>query len=1030
MPVSARRVPPLAVLLLAVVPALSLAPGASGQYFGRNKVQWERFDWKTLKTEHFDIYYYADEAVIADAGRMAERWYGRLTDVFGFELVERRSIILYADPSDFQQTTVVGGLIGEGTGGLTEPLRTRVVMPLAGTYEDTDHVLGHELVHVFQFQILLGPENTQASRSTVVPPLWWIEGLAEYLSLGRESALTAMWLRDALLRDELPEVERLSRDPRLFPYRWGHAFWAYVGGRWGDRTATQLFTAGTQIGIEAAIRDVLGLSLEDFSAQWKQAIASAYGPALDRRASPREVGRRVLPREGEARDVNVSPELSPDGSELIFLSTRSLFTFDLYLADAKTGEIKRKLLSADSDPHFEALRFIDSSGSWSPDGRKFAFAAVAEGDSRLAVLDVASRDVERRFGFDEVDAISNPAWSPDGRSIAFSGIAEGVMDLYLVDLESGALRRLTNDRYAELHPAWSPDGRTIAFATDRRGGTDLEALVYAPSGIRLLDVAGGGSARDVAPFPGAKHIDPQFSPDGRDLYFISDRGGVSDVYRFALESGEVFQVTRAGTGIAGITELSPALSVAGRTGELLFSVFYDTDYYLQALAPAEARGERVEAAAGAEATAAALPPLESPGESLVTSYLAHGVPEPPAEGDFETDDYDPGLSLEYLGPAAGVTVSTLGYGFGGSLIAQFGDVLGQRSVGAVLFGQGGEFSDFGGQVYYLNQEQRFNWGGSVERIPYLSARTFVSPTTVEIDGQEVPGRLIQQVRETVTETGGSLIAQYPFSTTRRFEVSAGYTRLGFEREVESIVAVGDQIFDSGIDDLPAPESLDLYQGTVAFVGDSSYYGFTSPVRGQRYRFEIEPTFGSLEFQSALADYRRYQFWRPVTLAVRGLHYGRYGTDAESERLTPLYIGYPTLVRGYELGSIDIAECTTVAEDPQACPEFDRLIGSRMAVANLKLRVPLFGTEGFGLIELPFLPTELSAFVDAGVAWTKDQTPELRFDPDSIERVPVVSAGLSARLLLGGFAVLEFYYAKPFQRPEESWVTGFTISPGW
>jgi outer membrane protein assembly factor BamA len=242
--------------------------------------------------------------------------------------------------------------------------------------------------------------------------------------------------------------------------------------------------------------------------------------------------------------------------------------------------------------------------------------------------------------------------------------------------------------------------------------------------------------------------------------------------------------------------------------------------------------------------------------------------------------------------------------------------------------------------------------------------------------------------------------------------------------------VGDQVIDRNERSLAAPPGLQLYQGSLALVGDNSYFGYTSPVRGWRYRFEVEPTFGDLTFQSLTLDYRHYFFARPLTFAVRGMHVGRYGTDAENDRLVPLYLGYPTLVRGYEIGSIDLSECTPDPNDPGACPEFDRLVGSRLGVLNLELRLPLFGTEGFGLFRTRFLPVELAAFVDAGTAWTEHTTPKIRFDEDTFERVPVVSAGVSARLLLGGFAVLHFYAAKPFQRPQEDWVMGFFIAPGW
>jgi len=254
--------------------------------------------------------------------------------------------------------------------------------------------------------------------------------------------------------------------------------------------------------------------------------------------------------------------------------------------------------------------------------------------------------------------------------------------------------------------------------------------------------------------------------------------------------------------------------------------------------------------------------------------------------------------------------------------------------------------------------------------------------------------------------------------------------MSFDRELFQAIAVGDTIVDRNEESLASGETLGLFQGSLALVGDNSYFGFTSPVRGERYRLEIEPTFGTLRYQSLLADYRRYVFRRPVTLAFRALHFGRYGSDAESNRLSPLYIGHDTLVRGYRIGSIRADECTPAPSNPNACPEFDRLIGSRIGVANLELRLPIFGTEGFGLFELPWLPTELAAFVDAGVAWTADESPELTFTERSFERIPVVSAGIAARILLGGFAVLQFYYSEPFQRPERGRVTGFVIAPGW
>jgi outer membrane protein assembly factor BamA len=187
--------------------------------------------------------------------------------------------------------------------------------------------------------------------------------------------------------------------------------------------------------------------------------------------------------------------------------------------------------------------------------------------------------------------------------------------------------------------------------------------------------------------------------------------------------------------------------------------------------------------------------------------------------------------------------------------------------------------------------------------------------------------------------------------------------------------------------------------------------------------------------------------------VRALHYGRYGKDADSERMSPLFLGYETYVRGYAVESFTGDECSQSLSSARAeCPEFDRLIGSRLAVINLELRVPLFGVEGLGLINMPFLPTEISPFIDAGLAWWgsdaiacsvftnggecppqfeyQPSDPRITFDRNTTDRVPVISTGVSARMNILGYLILEAYYAYPFQRPERGGHWGFNISPGW
>ncbi len=131
------------------------------------------------------------------------------------------------------------------------------------------------------------------------------------------------------------------------------------------------------------------------------------------------------------------------------------------------------------------------------------------------------------------------------------------------------------------------------------------------------------------------------------------------------------------------------------------------------------------------------------------------------------------------------------------------------------------------------------------------------------------------------------------------------------------------------------------------------------------------------------------------------------------------------MRGYSYYSFESGECS--AAD---CPEIGRLRGTRVALASAEVRIPLFGTPSLGLISFRYLPTDLSLFVDAGLAWTEEEPPVLEWSRRSPERIPVVSAGVSTRMNLFNALVLEIYYAYPFQRPEKGGHMGLLILPGW
>lgn len=1026
-----RLVTPLA--LLGAFHALRPAP-LHAQYFGRNKVQYEEFDFRILKTSHFDLYFYpAESLAVHDAGRLAERWYTRHSDSFRHTF-DRKSVVFYADQPDFQQTNVIGESISEGTGGVTEGLRTRVVLPFTGIYADNDHVLGHELVHVFQYSVAEAGPGGLARLNAL--PLWLIEGMAEYFSLGRDNPLTAMWLRDAAEREKLPTIRQLTTDPRFFPYRYGQALWAYVGGRWGDRAIVDVYRTSLRIGFEDGIRRVLGISTDSLSKDWIAATRRAYVPVLEGRTRPNQAGDPVLQIDRKSGDMNLAPTVSPDGRLVAFFARRGLFEVELFVADAQTGRVIRRLAGPTSNSHFDAITFISSSGAWSADNQRFAFIAQAEGDHEIAILNVNTAEIERRIRVPGVGAIANISWSPTGRTIAFSGQHGGLSDLYLLDVDAGTVRQLTNDRYADIQPTWSPDGRTIAFSTDRGASTSFETMTFSDLQLATYDV-GTGALTVLPVFRRGKHLNPQYSPDGRSIFFISDQDGFSDIYRYDIASTGVFRVTQLSTGVSGITATSPAMSVARTTGRMLFSVFVDQGYAVFALDSSRARGTPVAAVAvvpGATPTesgvgssavtyAGTLPPGDTPGRATVTNYLRDPLTGLATGTEFTTAPYHSSFSLDAVGqPQVGVTAGgPFGTGVVGGVSFLFGDQLSDRQIGVAVQAQG-QVQDIGAQAVFQNLKHRWNYGINAAHIPYVYGFFGASRPRNGLIQRDI---LLERV---VLDEAGVQTA-YPFTTTRRVEFSAAATRVGYSTQVQRVTydPFGNPV-DQSVQAIPSRPSLYYGSARAALVGDNSYSAFTGPIEGSRYRFEVAPTAGTITYNSVLADYRRYLFARPLTFAVRGLHYGRYGRSAEdSTNLYPLYLGEETLLRGYSVNPFDLfTECLATT-----CPLVDRLLGSRIAVASAELRIPVFGVPEYGLLNFPYLPLTLAPFVDAGIAW--NSTSRVTFTSSNsrpTDRSPVVSTGLSARVNLLGYAVVEIYYAHPFQRPGRNWVYGIQLAPAW
>ncbi len=1033
---------------LACLAACLTASPLHAQYFGRNKVQYRAFHFQVLTTAHFDVYYYGSEkAAAVDAARVAERDYARLSRVLQHEFRDRKPLILYASHAEFQQTNALPTLIDESTGGVTEAMKDRVIVPFTGSFAEFEHVLAHELVHAFQYDILLDHGTLASGPFSFRPTLWFMEGMAEYLSIGRIDAHTAAWVRDAVLSGYMRTIPEMSARDDYLSYRFGQSLWAYIGRRWGDDVIGLLLQRAPRMGIDEALESTLGLSVDALSDAWLREVRTTYLPQAAAHGRPSVIARRLTDHQRVEDPWYLAPALSPDGTKLVYLSQRGGRSFDLWLADARTGRPIERLVKGESDADVESLRFLYSSAAFSADGRYLAFSAQSGGRDVLHVFDVARRRTVRTLRFD-LDAVNAPSWSPDGSRIVFSGSRGGVSDLYVTDLD-GTLTRLTHDRFADLLPSWSPDGSTIAFSTDRGPASDLGALEFGPERVALMDV----DTRRIRFIPNqdrGRNLDPVWSPDGRALVFNSDRTGIQNLYLYDLDADSVFRISDLLTGAVGVVPLSPTLSWSRRAGTLVFVSFERAGYNLYAVddplrlprTPVEAEADGSIAVRGPQDRSAAAP---EPGS--VTALLDSAARVLPDTATFRTRPYRARMKPDVIGqPTIGAQVGGY-YGngvYGGSYLSM-SDMLGNQNLFAAL-NLNGSLQDAAGLVSYAYLRHRANVGVSLQQVPlyrYLGGASYVTAG----NGEAVPVSASVFVRDLVRSADGRLF--YPFSTFRRVELELQATSYS-----RAILYRGYRL-DTG-----EPYRRDENAGSLTFarpgaalVFDNTAFGWTGPVAGHRYRIEVGRSWGDLDMNEALLDARGYaDLGAGVTFATRLTGLARWGDDAG--RFT-LFWGGPYFLRGYDGGSwrTGSAECASVDTDVDprlsVCPARDQLVGSSAAVASAELRFPLLTRVQIGgLGSLP--PVVGLVFAEGGLAWdpsvcaardpvTLDACVDgravrvvWRRRPDQsplLYRAPLYSAGLGMRLNVF-FAVLRLDYAWPLSRTRQRGVFSLSFGPSF
>ncbi|MDE3056609.1 MAG: PD40 domain-containing protein [Bacteroidota bacterium] len=1015
-------------ILLALCAVNALAQDAE---FGKNKVQYKKFNWYYIQSNHFDIYFSDGGEYLADfTAAAAESAYAMISKDFRYQINNRISIMVYNSHNDFQQTNVVSEYLEEGIGGVTELFKNRVVLPFEGNYRMFRHVIHHELVHAVLNDMLYGGsiQSIISNNIRLQLPMWFNEGLAEYESL-RWDTNSDMFMRDATIHTYLVPIDYLNG---YFAYRGGQSVWYYIANKYGEQKIGEILNRiKATRSVEQGFKSALGLSVSELNERWQKELKVMYWPDIAKRDDPADFATRMTDHYKDGNFYNTSPAISPQGDKIAFISDRDEY-FDVYIMSTIDHRVM-KIINGQQTKNFEELHLLTPGITWSPDGKKIALAVKSGDQDAIFIVDVASGDKEQlEFSLDGIFSVN---WSHQGDKLTFIGDKDERSDIYVYDLKAKELTNLTDDAFSDADPVWSPDGTTIYFSSDRGNHLSLQSrpqdFQMAHYDFSQLDLYAINvqtkEIRRITDYPHSDETSPALSSDGKTMLYISDRNGINNIYERNLVTGDDRPITNS---IAGVYQLSVstdgsklAFSALDHAG---FDIFvmklpFEKKLSIASLEPTEFMksliGEPIPSVAAAlDSTAAKKDStaMAAANNSAADSSGVYGknvridfgtyvfadesrkekekkldlfgssddkkfslTDNMDENGNYKVNKYKLNFTPDIIYGNAGYSTF---YGVEGTTAMAFSDMLGDHQIyflTNLLLDL--KNSDYMFAYYYLPKRTDFGIQGfHSARFLYMDDPNLLSTALYRFQTWGI---------------GGS--ASYPFDRFNRMDVELMWLNLSMEN------------LDFNFE--PA-ERRSLIIPQISYIHDNTLWGYTAPNNGTRYNISgmFSPSLGqnSLNFQTFTLDYRTYfPFWHNYDFVVRWS--GGASLGANPQRF---FIGGTDgwINREFENNTIPIQSVADYAFLTPALPlrgfNYNAQNGTKFALMNYELRFPLIQYLVTGGVPLAFQNITGVTFFDVGSAWTNtDKWQGLAKSPSgsTVTKDLLVGTGFGVRIILFG-----------------------------
>lgn len=443
--------------------------------FGKNRVQYEKFQWVYYTYPNYKVYFYQGGDQIAKyVGEKASGFIKQICSYMDYQTDKDIDIIVYDKQSEYAESNI--GLQQDeqyNTGGENRIVSRKVVVYFDGDHRKLDEQVRLGIAEVIFQEMMYGGSFSNVIKSSTLYniPTWFEQGFVHYLASGWNTEIDG-YVRDGIESGRYKKFNHLTGQDATYA---GISIWNYIAQSYGESVIPQvLYLARFSRSIQSAFLYSLGTSLKSFSGDWIKYYEMQYKKVISQDSVPKKQPIILKPK---SNTKYYRLEASPEGRYVAY-ATNELGQCKVWLYDNLTRKSKCILKQGQ-----KIGRIYDYSYpliAWHPSGEIFSVIMESEGMLKLYTYTLSNHKLESRrvMNFQKILDFS---YSNDGSRFVLSAMQNGQSDLFILTAGSNAYEQITKDVYDDMSPRFIDHSTKIIFSSNRpddtlRSGGDFSKM--------------------------------------------------------------------------------------------------------------------------------------------------------------------------------------------------------------------------------------------------------------------------------------------------------------------------------------------------------------------------------------------------------------------------------------------------------------------------------------------------------------------------------------------------------------------------